>query len=170
MAIVLVGNVLVSGKELDPNELAAMAMALLLSLPLSRASPQAGAALLAALLAAWILLTGLVPFDFRVDPDAFGLVPFRDALTRYRSTNLVEMFHKCFAYGALVWLLMRAGLRVLGATLATVGLLLVVELLQAWLPGKAADITDPLLALVAGGLIAVFDPGADRGGGLRLRP
>jgi VanZ family protein len=90
-------------------------------------------------------------------------------LTRYRSTNLVDMFHKCFAYGALVWLLMRAGLRVLGATLATVALLLVVELLQAWLPGKAAEITDPLLALVAGGLIAVFDPGTDRGGGLRLR-
>jgi VanZ family protein len=170
MAIVLVGTVLVSGKALDPNELGAMAVALPLSLPLSRASPRAGAGLLAALLATWILLTGLVPFDFRVDPDAFGLVPFRDALTRYRSTNLVDMFHKCFAYGALVWLLMRAGLRVLGATLATVGLLLVVELLQAWLPGKTADITDPLLALVAGGLIAVFDPGTDRDGGLRLRP
>jgi VanZ family protein len=169
MAVVLAGTVLVSGKALDPNELAAMAAALLLSPPLSRAAPQAGAALLAMLLAAWILLSGLIPFDFRVDPDAFGLVPFRDALTRYRSTNLVDMFHKCFAYGALVWLLMRAGLRVLGATLATVALLLVVELLQAWLPGKAAEITDPLLALVAGGLIAVFDPGTDRGGGLRLR-
>jgi VanZ family protein len=169
MAVVLAGTVLMSGKALDPNELAAMAAVLLLSLPLSRARPRQSAALLAALLAAWILLDGLAPFDFRLDPDAFGLVPFRDALTRYRSTNLIDMFHKCFAYGALVWLLMRAGLRVLGATLAAVGLLLVVELLQAWLPGKAADITDPLLALVAGGLIAVFDPGTDRGGGLRLR-
>jgi len=170
MAIVLGGTVLVSGKELDPNELIAMAAALLLSVPLSRMSPRAAAALLAMLLGAWILLKGLVPFDFRMDPDAFGLVPFRDALTRYRSTNLVDMFHKCFAYGAMVWLLMRAGLRVAGATLMTVGLLLVIELLQAWLPGKAADITDPLLALVGGGLIALFDTGQHRGGTLRLRP
>ena len=169
MATVLAGNIMVSGRALDPNELPAMVAALLLSQPLSRMRPRAGAAAIAVLLASWVLLAGLVPFDFRLDPDAFGLVPFRDALTRYRSTNLVDMFHKCFAYGALVWLLARAGLRVLAATLATVGLLLVIELLQAWLPGKAADITDPLLALVAGGLIAVFDPAPDRGGGPTLR-
>ncbi len=169
MAVVLAGSVLVSGKALDPNELLAMAAALLLSLPLSRVGPRQAAGLLATLLAAWILLDGLAPFDFRLDPDAFGLVPFRDALTRYRSTNLVDMFEKCFAYGALVWLLTRSGLRVLGATLAAVGLLLAIELLQAWLPGKAADITDPLLALVAGGLIGVFDPARDRGSGLQLR-
>jgi len=169
MALVLAGTVMVSGKALDPNELPAMAAALLLSLPLSRMSPAAGAATAAGLLAAWVVLAGLVPFDFRLDPDAFGLVPFRDALIRYRSTNLVDMFQKCFAYGALVWLLARAGLRVLSATLATVGLLLVLELLQAWLPGKAAEITDPLLALVAGGLIAVFDSAPDRRRGPSLR-
>ena len=169
MTFVLVGIVLASGKALDPNELGAMAAALLLSGPLSRMSPRAGAASLALLLAAWTLFSGLAPFDVRLDPDAFGLVPFRDALTRYRSTNLVDMFQKCFAYGAMVWLLMRAGLRVPGATLVTVGLLLAIELLQAWLPGKSADITDPLLALVAGGLIAVFDTGRERAGGLGLR-
>jgi len=168
MGVVLVGAMLVSGKDLDPNELCAMAVALALSWPLSRMDPSLGAATLAVLLAAGIVLTGLAPFDFRLDPDAFGLVPFRDALMRYRATNLVDMFQKCFAYGALVWLLTRAGLRALGATFAAVGLLLGIELLQAWLPGKAAEITDPLLALVAGGLIAVFDPGSGRGG-LHLR-
>lgn len=166
---VLAGTVLVSGKALDPNELCAMAFALGLSLPLARLAPGRSAGLLALLLAAWGILAGLAPFDFRLDPDAFGLVPFRDALTRYRATNLGDMFQKCFACGALVWLLARAGLHLLAATLATAGLLLGIELLQAWLPGKSADITDPLLALVAGGLIAVFDPGRDRGGGPPLR-
>jgi hypothetical protein len=35
-------------------------------------------------------------------------------------------------------------------------------MLQTWLPGHRAEITDPLLALAAGGLIAVFErsPGA----------
>jgi hypothetical protein len=32
-----------------------------------------------------------------------------------------------------------------------------VELLQTWLPGQTAEITDPLLAICAGGLIAVFE-------------
>jgi VanZ family protein len=154
------GLVLVAGKGLVPAEVLAMAIALLLAWPLSRLTATAAAALFAALLAVVIAVEGLAPFDFRVDPDAFGLVPFRDSLTQYRATNLLDMFQKCFIYGSLVWLLVRAGNRALTATLLAGGLVLGVELLQAWLPGKPADITDPLLTLAAGGLIAMFEGGA----------
>jgi VanZ family protein len=174
LAIVMLGTlaglVLVSGRSLVPAEIVAMVLALALSVPLASLSPSRAAALLAALLAVTIVIEGLTPFDFRVDPGVFGLVPFRDALTRYRATNLVELFQKCFLYGALVWLLARSGLSVLTSTLAGAGLVLAVELLQAWLPGKPADITDPLLAVVAGGLIAVFDAPPARSARLHLRP
>lgn len=157
MLAVLAGLVLVAGRKLVPAEIVAMAVALAVTVPLSRLAPAGAAALLAGLLAVVIAIQGLVPFDFRLDPDAFGLVPFRDALTRYRATNLADMFQKCFLYGALVWLLVRSGASALAATLSAGSLVLGVEFLQAWLPGKAAEITDPLLVVVAGGLVAVFD-------------
>ena len=37
------------------------------------------------------------------------------------------------------------------------GAVFAVELLQTWLPAQTAEITDPLLAVCAGGLIAVFE-------------
>lgn len=151
------GLVLVVGRRLLPAEVVAVVLVLALVAPLSRLDGRQRAALLVAGLVLVVIAQGLAPFDFRVEHEAFGLVPFRHALTRYRATNLVDMFDKLFLYGALVWLLPRAGLRRLHATLATCGLVLVVALLQAWLPGKAAEITDPLLVLVAGGLIAMFD-------------
>ena len=169
MLCTLVGLVLVSGRSLVPAEVVAMLLALAASTPLARLSPARAAGLLAWLLALLIAVDGLAPFDFRVDPGSFGLVPFRDALTRYKATNLVEIFQKCFLYGALVWLLSRSGLRARSATLAGTGLVLAVELLQAWLPGKPADITDPLLVVAAGGLIAVFDAPSGGVSGPRLR-
>jgi hypothetical protein len=54
-------------------------------------------------------------------------------------------------------LLVQSGLSVLAATLLGAGAIFGVELLQTWLPGHAAEITDPLLAIAAGGLIAVFE-------------
>jgi hypothetical protein len=67
------------------------------------------------------------------------------------------MFLRCFQYGALVWLLARSGLALLPATALGAGVIFSIELLQTWLPGHTADVTDPLLAVAAGGLIAVFE-------------
>ena len=153
----LAALVVVSGKALVPAELVAMVIALALNWPLARLAPSRAALLVCCAVAVLVLVRGLAPFDFRLDPDAFGLVPFRDALLRYRAANLLGMFEKCFLYGALVWLMARSGVRVFTATMAGGALVLGVELLQAWLPGQLAEITDPLLVVAAGGLIAVFD-------------
>lgn len=163
MMAVIAGMVLIAGKAIDPAELVAMLMALVLSWPLGRLQAPRATALLAVALATLLVLDGLMPFDFAVDPDAFGLVPFRDSLARYRSTNLLDMFLKCFLYGALVWLLVQARLRVAVATVLAGGLVLGIEFLQVWLPGKPADITDPLMVVAAGGLLAIFEGPPDAG-------
>ncbi len=157
MLAVLAGLIVVAGKTLMPAEIVAMALALALTRVLGYVEPGRVAALLAWALAALIVVEGLAPFNFGVGPDPFGLVPFQDSLARYRATNLGDMFYKCFAYGALVWLLVRAGHRALLATVLAGGLVLTVEVLQAWLPGKTGDITDPLLVVAAGGLLAMFE-------------
>ena len=157
MLAVLAGLVLVAGKTLVPAEIVAMALALAFDRILGRVEASRVAALLAWAVAALIVADGLAPFNFGLGPDSFGLVPFEDSLTRYRATNLGDLFHRCFAYGALVWLLVRAGHRALLATVMAGALVLGVEILQAWLPGKTGDITDPLLVVAAGGLLAMFE-------------
>jgi VanZ family protein len=157
MGIVLAGRILFAGLDLEAAEIAGMTGALLLARPLARLAQPRAAWLLAALLVALIAWQGLAPFDFQLAQDRFALLPFGESLTQYRAANLADMFLRCFTNGALVWLLFQAGLPALAATGLGAGAVFAVELLQTWLPGQTAEITDPLLALCAGGLIAVFE-------------
>ena len=147
----------VRGHALEPAELAGMAIALALGGLVLRLPVERAASMLAAALIVLIAIQGLSPFDFQLTQDRFALVPFGESLTHYRATNLPDMFLRCYSYGALVWLLARSGLSVFPATMLGAGVVFSVELLQTWLPGHTADITDPLLAIAAGGLIAVFE-------------
>lgn len=159
MLIVATGSVLIPGKQLLPAEVVAMGITLLLCWPLERLGEGRASAVLAFAFAAYFIVQGLTPFNFRVDPDTFSLLPFKEALARYSAMNLPVTFQKCFMVGALVWLLARAGNSVLAATLLGGAVVLAIELLQVWLPGRSAEITEPLLALAAGGLIALFESG-----------
>jgi VanZ family protein len=159
MAVVLAGRVLFADMTLEAGEIAGMAVAFALWFPLSHLPPERAVSLVAAGLVALIAIQGLTPFDFQVAQDRFAFLPFVESLTQYRAANLTDMFLRCFHDGALVWLLARSGLPVLAATAVGAGLIFSIELLQTWLPGHRAEITDPLLALVAGGLIAVFERG-----------
>ncbi len=157
MATVLAGRILFTGLDLEAAEVAGMAAALVLGGPLARMPRPRAAALLAAALLALIAWQGLAPFDFQLAQDRFALLPFGESLAQYRAANLADMFHRCFMSGALVWLLFQAGLAPLAATAAGAGAVFGIELLQTWLPDQTAEITEPLLAVCAGGLIAVFE-------------
>jgi VanZ family protein len=157
MLLVLAGRILFADMALDPAEIAGMLGALALGYALLRLPPERAASVLAAALIVLIAIQGLAPFDFQIAQDRFALVPFGESLTQYRAGNLPDMFLRCFTNGALVWLLARSGLSVLAGTALGAGLVFSIELLQTWLPGHTAEITDPLLALAAGGLIAVFE-------------
>jgi len=157
MGLVLAGRILFGGLALETAEIAGMAAALLLARPLARLSRENRAWLLAAVLLVLIAYQGLAPFDFQVAQDRFAFLPFGESLTQYRAANLADMFQRCFTNGALVWLLAQTGLSVLAATSLGAGCVFSIEVLQTWLPGQTAEITDPLLAVCAGGLTAVFE-------------
>ena len=157
MCLVLAGRILFADMGLAMAEVAGMAAALALAPALARLPRMTAARLLAAALMLLIAFQGLAPFDFQLAQDRFALLPFGESLTQYRAANLADMFLRCFMNGALVWLLAKAGLSVFAATSLGAGAVFAVELLQTWLPGQTAEITDPLLALCAGGLIAVFE-------------
>ena len=157
MCVVLAGRILFADMGLSMAEVTGMAAALALAPALARLPRMTAARLLAAALMMLIAFQGLAPFDFQLAQDRFALLPFGESLTQYRAANLADMFLRCFMNGALVWLLAQAGLSVFAATSLGAGAVFAVELLQTWLPGQTAEITDPLLTLCAGGLIAVFE-------------
>ena len=105
-------------------------------------------ALLAALLVIAILASNLYPFSFDSARNAFSWVPFSDFLEGNMAANAASFVRKAFLYGALVWLLREMGLGWKNSTIFTCMVLLAQETLQVYVPGAAAGLTDPILALL----------------------
>jgi VanZ family protein len=108
-----------------------------------RADGLAGFTLLFAL-----ILRGLSPFHFGSDTQAFLWVPFGGFLATPWQDAISILTGKLFQYGASLWLLHRAGLKLLEATVLLTLVLVAIEALQTRIPGHVPEITDPLLALM----------------------
>lgn len=150
-AATLMARIVMAGAVLSPAEVAGAAAAVLIwALCLSRF--QAGAVVVAVLFTASAILQALEPFRFMAAARPFGLVPFRSFMNSIE--NVVPVFFdKAFTYGTLVWLGIRVGVP-FGAAVALGAVLeLLLRLLQVYLPGRSAEITDVImLLLLAAGL------------------
>jgi VanZ family protein len=103
-----------------------------------------------------IVLRGLVPFHFTSRAQPFGWVPFGATLdSEWQSAGRI-LIEKIFYYGTTIWLLRTAGLKRARATLMVVATLAAIELVQIHLPGRTPEITDPLLALLLGFVLATL--------------
>jgi VanZ family protein len=105
--------------------------------------------------AGWIFLCvlvarGLAPFHFLPDPQEFIWIPFRGFLGTSWQTGFQFLLEKTFYYGASIWLLRIAVRRLWLAVIVTSMTLAAIEIAQRWLPGRTAEITDPVLALLTG--------------------
>jgi len=130
-----------------------LALALLPLLHLRSGPALAATGLLLALFQA-----GLQPGSWSSTPGSFHWLPFTGFLQGSMGQNLQSLLFKCYMYGAAVYLLRLAGTgwRVAGGL--TAGCLLVVEVLQVWLPSRTAEITDPVLALLLAWVLARLEP------------
>jgi hypothetical protein len=144
---------------LNLSELIALAVMFAL-LPLVRRLPTAQHLIVLGLaLAAVIVIQGLEPWRFEILRGNFSWVPFENSMSGSLDINISALLEKCFWYASLVWLLaQRTGSLTLAAAV-TVLLVASIEFAQVWLPGRSAEITDPLLVLAAAGLLGLF--GAD---------
>jgi VanZ family protein len=161
-AIAVLGRIVIIGKVLMPAEVAAIAVSIPAALILARLGTT-GASILAWSIAALAIVRGLEPFTFAIDTRAIALAPFGTGLAGSSEMALPVLLDKVFFSASLVWLLTRAGHSMLWATILAMGLLLGIEVLQVWLPGRTPNVTDPLLAVVAGGVIALLQGTASGG-------
>jgi len=88
------------------------------------------------------------PFQFSSVARPFGWIPFRGFLQGSVEVNIRSFLEKAFTYGALIWLMTRAGFKLMVAA-GTGGLLvLCLRLSQVFLPSRSAEITDVIMLLM----------------------
>jgi hypothetical protein len=158
-AIVLLGGLVIVGKDCSVNEIVALALVIPVVSGLRLLPEREHRAAVALSLAAVLIVQGLQPWNFLAHPHAFSWIPFHSSMSGSIEVNYVVFLEKCFWYTALVWLLTCVGIAVRSATVTVALLLLMIEIGQMWLPDRSAEITDPLLTLLAGILIAHLGPG-----------
>jgi VanZ family protein len=110
---------------------------------------------------AWAFLTvialrGLAPFHFFSAPQPISWTPFGATLDSEWQTAGAIIVEKVFYYGTAIWLLRTEGLNRARATVVVVAALAAIELAQTHLPGRTPEITDPLLALLLGFVLAML--------------
>ncbi len=156
-AAVLAARVLIVGKTLSAAEIGGAVIALAVwLLSAIRISARLRASVTALLLSAYILAERLEPFRFSAYGRAFGWTPFRSFLYGSFEVNIMSFLEKTFLYGALIWLLEQSGLRAGVSTILVAIMLFAASWAETYLPGRSAEITDALMALLIGAILAVI--------------
>jgi VanZ family protein len=156
-AVIFIGEIFVIDAKLSLVTVLGAALAYLLWFALLRFLP-GRVSLIAIAFAAVIMITRLLPFRLNPVGHGFEWVSFLILVRAPIDVGLPAMIEKFFLYGGLIWLLMRAGLRLWRATIAVALLLLFGSIVEMYIPGRSAGITDALLALLIGTLLRLTLP------------
>jgi VanZ family protein len=143
----LAGKVVVVDSHLSIEEVVAVALVLPGWALCQQAGLRARAGLLLGLLLAATLMDRLEPFQFGPAQTAFGWIPFRSFLAPSGwGAGIQAGLQKFFLYGGLLWLSLRAGTGLPTAGALLLLLTLGTSMMQVFLPGRSAEITDTVLA------------------------
>jgi hypothetical protein len=85
-------------------------------------------------------------------------MPFRSFLRGPIEVNIRSFLEKTFMYGTLLWVLVRNGVPLRAAAVLGAVLVFGLRLLQMYLPGRSAEITDAVMVLLLAGLMRVLGP------------
>ena len=153
MAAVLIGRLLVASQAFVPAELLALLLLLPMVVLMHRLRPRPRRAALVLAVVALLIIEELAPFNFTNQVARFDFWPFLTFVQNgwdLSGVDWVQLFGKLFLYGALLWVVREWGTSTDFAFSVLVSIATIVEILQIWLPGEHASITDPLLALGIG--------------------
>jgi VanZ family protein len=97
-----------------------------------------------------LVLRGLSPFHFSPEVHNFTWTPFGGFLNMDWQQGMIVILEKLFYYGTAIWLLRAAGPRLAIATGILASVLGMIEVAQIWIPGRTAELTDPIIAILLG--------------------
>ncbi len=113
------------------------------------------------LFGAYFLLRGLEPFDFQAGGRKFVWIPFVSLIQADPEHATAVFLDKLALYGAMLWVLMRSGMRLSLATMAGCALVFAICWVHLYLPGRSSEITDTCMVALLGLAFDVFK-GDDR--------
>ena len=162
---VLLARIAIGNIVLSPAEVVGGVLGVLLWIAVVgrlRARP----ALIAALFIGAVMLQALEPFHFLAASRRFGWIPFLSFIDSPRETAVRSFLEKSFNYGALIWLMVRAGCSLRMAAALGGGMVLGLRLAQVYLPGRSAEITDAIMLLMLAGMMKLLEeaPPAEKKG------
>ncbi len=149
------GKVLIVDNALTLTDVVGAAAAFLIWVVLLRRMPMRFA-VVALALAGLIVVQRLLPFQFGAAAQGFGWVPFASLMRGAVGPAVQELSANFYEFGGLIWLLSRAGAGLPIGTFVTAVLLLAVNYIECWLPGRPAEITDAVLAVAIGSTFALL--------------
>jgi VanZ family protein len=154
---VVVARILIARIALSPAEIFGGIAAVLAWSLLSRLRTRA--IIVTALFMTDVVLQALEPFQFTSTARAFGWIPFRSFMIGPLNGAIISFFEKVFVYGCLIWLLVRSGCSWLSSTVWGVTLVMALRLIQIYLPGRSAEITDAIMVLIIAGIMKLISDG-----------
>ena len=102
-----------------------------------------------------LLVRELAPYHLASAAAPFHLRPFEAILSADWFFAVVIVSHKAFVYAAIVYLL-GAPRRLMPVAIGVSSALAALEWLQRYLPGRTADITDPLIAILLAAVLMLL--------------
>jgi VanZ family protein len=101
-----------------------------------------------------VILGRVLPWQFAATQRPFQWIPFFSFLHGSQAIDTISFAEKFFLYGVTVFLLVGAGLRLRLAAALLCILLLATSYLETFMVGRSAEISDAVLALIAGWIYA----------------
>lgn len=158
---VFAAKVMITSLVVTPSEVVGAVVALVAWFAIGRRRRLALIATALVLLVS-IVVERLEPFQFEETPRAFGWLPFRGFLGGSISVNTAALMEKFFLYGSLIWLAAEALFPLWLSTLSVAMLLFATSVAETYLPGRSAEITDAVMAIIIGILMMPFLRRTDR--------
>ena len=151
-ALVIGGEIVIGTTEVDVGEMLGAALALPLAFVLTHALPRPTATL-AVILTAAVVIERLQPLRFSPVSHGFGWFAFAALVHSSNEHTVVIVSEKAFLYGTLIWLWSQAWVSRLSATVGVSLLLLLCSFAETHIPGRVAESTDAVIALLLGGFM-----------------
>ncbi len=152
---VLVGKVMIVDTSLSVAEVTGAASAILLSGVLAF-NAAFRMTLIALIFYGYVVADRLEPFQFSAIARPFVWTPFLGFMSGDLTIDILSFLEKFFLYGGAIWLLTRAGLRLGKATLLIAATLFLTSQAERFLPGRSAEVTDAIMALIIGAIFALI--------------
>lgn len=152
----LVARIVFRGQRLEITEVVAFALALPVIWRTTRAPEEAAYRLALLWAAPAFVFFCLAPFDFSVRSQDFSWLTL-PPLTSRLSSGEPGLLEVAFFYTGAVWLLREAQVPLRRIVVGMLTTSLAIEVIQAWEPGRTAQITAPCVVLLAAALVWARD-------------